>query len=90
MILATLTDSKSWAKKRQENLDMARRCKEVLTDPNSYWRYTPDDERVKLAVNSWVERARKAHEFSLGRKPVIENFVYIGNGINYNGALYAR
>jgi hypothetical protein len=49
-----------------------------------------DDPSVKDAVGVWVEKARNAHAFALGRKPLISNFVFVDHGVATAGELYAR
>lgn len=89
-ILDSLTDKASWKKKRADNIEAARRCKEVLTDANSYWKYPPDHERVKEAVGTWISRARRCHAIFMGREPVIDNFIYIDGADQGTGPLFVR
>jgi hypothetical protein len=89
-MMRLLTDAAHWRSKRAEYLQGARNCKETLTNPNGHWRYPPNDPRVNAAVAKWVIRARNAHAFALGRKPVIPNFLYMGPEGSYQGPLYAR
>ncbi|HZZ77463.1 MAG TPA: hypothetical protein VFE62_03030 [Gemmataceae bacterium] len=84
-----LTDPERWRKARGAYMQEARRCKATLTDMRSHWRYAPDDIRVKEAVAKWVTRARNAHAFALGRKPVIEHFLIIDGNRSCMGPLYA-
>lgn len=89
-LLNILTSAPEWRKKRREYFIAARACRDALTNPEGYWRYDIQDERVKDAVGKWVARARKAHDFSLGRKPVIENFVMMNSQSVYQGNLYVK
>lgn len=78
-----------WRKARKGYVDAARQCKATLTDKDGCWSYDTSDERVKLAMDFWLHRARNAHAFALGRKPVIKNFYYADNNGSYSGELYA-
>lgn len=89
MVFHLLADPEHWRKARASYMQGARGCKATLTNPNGYWRYDPQDPRVKKAVDFWLHRARNAHAFALGRKPVIPNFVCIDGGFVYQGPLYA-
>lgn len=79
-----------WQKKRAEYLQCARECKEILTDQGGHWSYQISDERLKDAMQPWVDRAKNAHAFALGRKPVICNFYYQDEKISYKGNIYAE
>lgn len=83
-----ICDPEYWRNARKGYMDAARSCCAVLTDPNGYWKYKRDDTRVKKALAAWVHRARNAHAFALGRKPVIPNFISINGGQVKQGALY--
>lgn len=85
-ILNGLTDRAKWLGKREQAMYMARRTRETLTDPQSNWRYPPDDQRVAAAVRVWVDRARHAHAVAMGREPVIPNVIIN----NQHGQLFAR
>lgn len=89
-IIDLLTDSKKWSNKRDQNIEAGRKCRDVLTDPNSHWKYPPDDERVKEAVGKWVERARNCHAIAMGRRPVISKFVYVSEDNQIEGQLFTR
>jgi hypothetical protein len=68
-------DRQYWARKRWEYLDAARECRRVLTSQGGLHGYEAGDHRVAQAVGKWVEKARDAHAFALGRKPVTRAFV---------------
>lgn len=82
-------DAAYWRNARAGYLTAARECRAVLTDPKGFWRYSPADPRVREAVRKWVARAKKAHAFTLGREPVVKNFVFIGQQGAYQGPAYA-
>ena len=88
--MSNLFSKSRWAANRAEYLDAARRSRETLTDPSGFWRYASDDQRVKDAVAFWIHRARNAHAFALGRKPVIENAIIGVYGATRQGAIYAE
>lgn len=79
-----------WAKARWDYMDAARACLEALTRQDGYWKYSRNDPRVKKALGAWVHRARNAHAFALGRKPVIPSFIHIDGGRVTQGALYTK
>jgi hypothetical protein len=84
-----LFSTERWRKNRAGYIEAARGCKEALTRPDGFWRYSPDDQRVKDAVGKWVARARRAHAIVMEREPVIQNFVVIDNDQIVQGAAYA-
>lgn len=83
-----LTDPKRWRKKRADYMDGARGCKATLTNPSGFWRLEANDAEVIKAVGYWVDKARDAHAFALGRKAVIDDFIVIGNGYGVRGPLF--
>ncbi len=87
--MLTFASKATWFKARDEDMKSARSCRAVLTSPNASWGYAPDDERVKAAVAYWVRRARNAHAFALGRKPVITEFIAADGEVAVTGPLYA-
>jgi hypothetical protein len=82
-------DRLEWRRARHEYMRAARATKELLTNPESYWKYSPDDERLQVAVEAWVDRARNAHKFFMGREPIIKNLIVIQNGESISGEAYA-
>ena len=74
---------------RADNMDAARACKAALTNPKGFWRYPPDDARVKAAAGEWVRRARRAHRILMGRQPIISKFAVMRDGNGVTGDLYA-
>lgn len=82
--------AKEWKQRRDYHMIAARECREALTNPEGYWKLQPDDARVKEAMRFWVVKARRAHRISLGREPMIENFLYITSNQAIQGALYAQ
>lgn len=89
-VMIEMFSKANWAKKRGEYLEAARGCRDTLTNPNGYWRYDRNDERVKKALTFWIDRARNAHEFALGRKAIIGNMVVINGGQGAVTAIYAE
>lgn len=87
MIFNLLTDKARWLRARDESMASARACRAALTDPNSYWRYPPDNTRVTEAVGMWVSRAWCSHQKAMAREPVIHNFIHVGPTIT-EGELY--
>ena len=88
MIFTPLLSPSRWRNARAKYMAEARACRATLTDPQGLWRYSPDDARVAKAVEFWLHRARNAHAFAMGRKP-IGNFVIVNRGEFYQGPLYA-
>ena len=83
-------DRQYWGEKRWEYLDAARECRAALTRSDGLYGYDASDERVKAAMRFWIHRARDAHAFALGRKPVVSGAVVIASGRASIGDLYAR
>jgi hypothetical protein len=79
----------SWKKKRDDSLDMARRVRDLLTDPNGSYAYAPNDIRVRTAVGQWVLRALKSHAIYMGRQPVINNGAVVTPTYFRRGKMYA-
>lgn len=75
-----------WRKKRADYMQGARGCRDALLKQG----YARDDERVKKALEFWVYRARNAHAFALGRKPVIPNMAVITNEGAFSLPMYAK
>jgi hypothetical protein len=87
--MKNLFTTSHWIKARTEYLTAARACRDTLTNPEGYWKYSAEDDRVKAAVQKWVQRAREAHAIALGRRPVIEKAIVINQGEAVTGSLYA-
>ena len=83
-LLASLTDAAHWRKVRASYLQAARRCKAELV------RQGVSDDRVHAALGYWLTRARNAHAFAMGRKPVSDRFLIINQGSAEIGPLYAK
>jgi hypothetical protein len=86
--LVRLFEADHWREMRASKLNAARSCRDTLTNPDGFWRYSEDDERVKKAVRFWVARARNCHELAMGRRPVHQVAV-IGGGGMVEGTLFA-
>lgn len=78
-----------WFRLRDESIDMARKIKDALTDPEGWFRYSANDIRVKRAVGAWLERAQKAQRIAMGTQPVIDNCVVIRGSEGVQGKVYA-
>ncbi len=78
-----------YRKSRKSNMIAARQNRDALTNPEGFWKYAPDDERVKAATAKWVARARHAHAVAMGREPVIRNAVAFFYGDMSTGPVYA-
>ncbi len=87
--MINLFSKSHWFNARKEYMTAARQCRETLTNPEGFWRYSPDDERVKAALATWVNRARNAHSIALGRRPVIANALVINQSDVRTGSLHA-
>lgn len=87
--MSTLFSKPQWKTKRDESLDMARRVRDTLTDPNGHWGYPDNHINVRTAVGQWVLRARTAHEIFMGRRAVIKSAVVITPDEISKGELYA-
>jgi hypothetical protein len=87
-LLNMMTDPVRIRAKRDSYMEAARACKATLTDPNSYWTLSADDERVKHAVGAWVAKARAFNRQLIGVAPVIPNFHYITPMQSISGDLY--
>lgn len=79
-----------WKKARAGYMNQARLCKETLTDPLGHWRLDAGDERVKMAVQCWIDRARRAHAIALGRVALMENAVLVCNGAAVRGSVFVE
>jgi hypothetical protein len=88
--MLSLTTTAHWRKARTDYLTAARQCRDTLTDPAGHWRYAPHDQRVKAAVQKWIDRAKAAHAISMGRQPVIVKAIVVNQGEAVEGSLYAE
>lgn len=78
-----------WQVQRTLYMQAARSCKKALTEKRRYElemvsyifgpEYPPNAPQVRDAVKSWVDKARNAHAFAMGRKPIIESILIITN-----------
>jgi hypothetical protein len=85
-LLNMMADKGRWLKARNDYMECARATRLALTDPNSYWRLSPSDERVKFAVGVWVRKAKRAHKIAMGITPVCH---HIDLSNQAQGAIYA-
>jgi len=69
-VLAPLTQSAHWFKRRDECMEGARRNITVLMDKNSHWGYDRRHPVVLASNEVWINRAKHCHALAMGRKPL--------------------